>query len=322
MIKRNVLIKTGMFMVALLIMVSLGCSGEKAGAEKDGQKITIGLSEPSLGWPYIAAFVREFKAIVDEMPGVDYIVLSADGNIEKQINDINDLIIENVDIIMVCSLDGEAVIPALAQAHKAGIPVLAVSNMPGKAGEQYIVGYSGPDDYEQGKIAAQIMVDAIGARGNIIVLAGTAGQSTTRLRSEGWNDKMKEIAPDMKILGEQPCDWDGAKEKAAMQAFITKFGNEINGVFCHGSGASGAEAVRDSGMKIPVVCTGLDEASLAAIRDGYLYGTMQQSPYLDAFQAVKLGLSVVNGEDLPEFRNIIPMPVVTMENAADAKADY
>jgi ribose transport system substrate-binding protein len=253
---------------------------------------------------------------------VECIVLSANGDIEKQINDINDLIVEQVDIILVCSLDGEAVIPALAQAHGAGIPVLAVSNMPGKSGEQYLVGYSGPDDYVQGQIAAQIMVDAIGTSGNIIMIEGTAGQSTTLLRAQGWNDKMAEIAPNMKLLASQPCDWDGAKEKAAMQAFVTRYGSTINGVFSQGAGSSIAEAVRDAGLKAPVVCPGADQATLAAIREGYLYGTMQQSPYLDASQAIELALKTVKGDNLPAYRNIIPMPVVTAKNAMDVKADY
>jgi ABC-type sugar transport system substrate-binding protein len=184
------------------------------------------------------------------------------------------------------------------------------------------VGYSGPDDYIQGQIAAEIMVEAIGTSGNIIMIEGTAGQSTTLLRAQGWKDKMAEIAPDMKILAAQPCDWDGAKEKAAMQALITRYGRNINGVFAQGSGASVAEAVRDAGLNAPVVCTGADQATLAAIRDGYLYGTMQQSPYLDASQAIELAIKIVKGEKLESFRNIIPMPVVTAKNANDAEADY
>ncbi|MDR2186223.1 MAG: sugar ABC transporter substrate-binding protein [Treponema sp.] len=315
--------RIALFSILLLAGIFSACTaGQQASKDKKGDKIVIGLSEPNLGWPYIAAFVREFKPIIDGMDNVEAIVLSADGNIEKQINDINDLIVEGVDIILVCSLDGEAVIPALAKAHAAGIPVLAVSNMPGKDGEQYITGYSGPDDYEQGRIAAQIMVDAIGTSGNIIMIEGTAGQSTTLLRAQGWNDKMAGIAPGMKLLASQPCDWDGAKEKAAMQAFVTRYGSQINGVFAQGSGASVAEAVRDAGLNAPVVCTGADVATLEAIKAGYLYGTMQQSPYLDASQAIDLAIKIVGGEKLPAFRNIIPMPAVTAKNVKDIKPDY
>jgi ABC-type sugar transport system substrate-binding protein len=49
---------------------------------------------------------------------------------------------------------------------------------------------------------------------------------------------------------------------------------------------------------------------------------MQQSPYLDASQAIDLALKVVRGEKLPSFRNIIPMPVVTAKNAKDVEPDF
>lgn len=284
--------------------------------------IVIGLSQPSLGWPYIAAFVKEFEPLVAATPGVEAIILSADGSIEKQINDINDLIVQQVDVLLVCSLDGEAVIPALAQAHEAGIPVLAVSNEPGAGGKQYLKGYSGPDDYEQGCIAARIMVDAIGTEGNIVMIEGSAGQSTTLLRAQGWNDTMAEIAPDMVLLASQPCDWDAAKEKAAMQAFITKYGDEIDGVFAQGSGAAVGEVVRDAGLEIPVICTGCKTDTLEAIREGHVYGTMQQSPYIDASQAIELAMKIAKGEDLPSDRVIIPMPIVTSENCWDVEADF
>lgn len=284
--------------------------------------VVIGLSVPSLGWPYIASIVRVYERIAAETDHLKIIVLSADESIEKQVNDINDLIVQDVDIILVCSLDGEAVIPALAAAYAADIPVLAVSNMPGESGWQYLVGYSGPDDYAQGEIAAELMVEAIGTEGNIVMIEGTAGQSTTLLRAEGWRHKTGEIAPNMKIIDSQPCDWDPVKEKAAMQAFITKYGDKIDGVFAQGDGVAAGEVIADAGLNIPVVCTGFKSTTKNAIAKGLVFGTMQQSPVIDAEQAVELALRVVKGQALPEFRNIIPMPIVTAENVADAEPDF
>ena len=150
------------------------------------EEIVIGLSQPSLGWPYIAAYTENFEALVAEESNVSVITLSADASIEKQTNDINDLIVQGVDIILVCSLDGRAVVPAIKAAYDAGIPVLAVSNEPFEEGTQYLSGYSGPDDYEQGRIAADIMIEAIGTEGDIVMIEGTAGQSTTQLRADGF----------------------------------------------------------------------------------------------------------------------------------------
>jgi ribose transport system substrate-binding protein len=298
-----------------------------AGETEPVHQIVIGLSEPSLGWPYIAAFVKELEGVIAKSSAnVKLITLSADGSIEKQTNDINDLIVQGVDIIMVCSLDGQAVIPAIKAAYDAGIPVLAVSNEPFAEGQKYLTAYSGPDDYVQGQIAAEIMVDALKKQGktegNIIMIEGTAGQSTTQLRADGFNTKLAEIAPGVKVIDQQPCDWDSALEKTATQAFITKYGDQIDGIFAQGNGNSVGEAVTEAGLSIPVVCTGLSQANYDGIKSGKVYGTMAQSPFIDASQALELGLKIVNGEPLDQKRYIIPMPVVTSDNISQFTPDY
>ncbi len=290
--------------------------------EEITEEIVIGLSEPSLGWPYIAAFVEEFESLIAKTENVRVITLSADASIEKQTNDINDLIVQDVDIILVCSLDGQAVIPAIKAAYDAGIPVLAVSNEPFEEGRQYLAGYSGPDDYEQGRIAADIMIEAIGTEGDIVMIEGTAGQSTTQLRADGFRDRVAEVGANINIIAQQPCDWDSAKEKTAVQTFLNKYGDQIDGVFAQGGGAAVGEAVSEAGYDIPVVCTGLKSTTYEAIKNGLVYGTMSQSPFLDASQALELALRIVNGEELEEDRYIIPMPVVTQNNIAEFEPDF
>ncbi len=293
-------------------------------------KIVIGVSEPSLGWPYIAAYAEKFTAQLPDHAGVEAIVLSADGDIEKQTNDINDLIVQDVDIILVCSLDGDAVIPALAQASAAGIPVLAISNEPGEGGKQYLKAYAGPDDYVEGQIAAELMLKALGYEGgtqeaiNIIIIEGAAGQSTTQLRRQAWEDYMAKNAPNATVLDSQPCDWDSTKEISAMQAFLTKYGTQINGVFAEGNAAATAEVVAEAGYTIPVVGVGLMQAEKDAITKGILYGVVTQSATADAKLGLETAIAIVKGEMNTDTYNryIIDMPVATSENIAQTEVDY
>ena len=115
------------------------------------------------------------------------------GIFQKQANDIDDLIVQQVDILLVCSLDGTAIVPSLAKAKAAGIPILAVSNEPNEEGQALLEGFSGPDDKEQGRIAARIMAEALGNKGNIVIVEGTPGQSTTLLRSDGFREELKKL---------------------------------------------------------------------------------------------------------------------------------
>src|SRR5437879_5982450 len=101
-------------------------------------KIVIGHSQPNLGWPYIAAVTNALQADAKMIDGVEVVTLSADGDIAKQSSDISTLVNRKVNVLLVTSLDGNAVIPALKAAHDAGIPILAVSNEPADPGKSLL----------------------------------------------------------------------------------------------------------------------------------------------------------------------------------------
>lgn len=287
--------------------------------------IVIGHSQPNLGWPYIAAVTNILEAEAKAMDGVEVVTLSADGDIAKQSSDIGSLVNRKVDVLLVTSLDGNAVIPALKAAHDAGIPILAVSNEPAEPGQALLAGYSGPDDYVQGVIAAELLNDALGGKGGIAIIEGSPGQSTTLLRTQGLKDRLAELKSEIVILGSQTADWNPVKAKDVAQAFLTAYGDELVGVFAQddNSGAAAAEVFKAAGRgDIKVVGTGGTINGLKAIRDGLMYGTMDQSPTTDAKQALEYAIILAKGGTLPEKRNIIPMPKITAENVDQFKGEW
>src|SRR5215475_9389884 len=73
-------------------------------AASGAQKVVIGLSQPNLGWPYIAAYTKAFQEAAARKGNVDVIALSGEGDIAKQSRDMDSLIAKKVNIILVCSL--------------------------------------------------------------------------------------------------------------------------------------------------------------------------------------------------------------------------
>lgn len=287
--------------------------------------IVIGHSQPDLGWPYIAAVTNALKEAVKGKDGVELITLSADSDIAKQSTDIATLVNRKVNVLLVTSLDGNAVIPALKLAHEAGIPILAVSNLPDEAGQNLLAGFSGPDDYTLGVIAAELMHEALDGKGTIAVVEGTPGQSTTRLLNEGFKDSLAKLKSEITIIGSQTADWNPVKAKDVAQAFLTTHGDKLMGVFGHDDilAAAAAEVFKSAGRSdIKVVGTGGTKNGLKAIRDGLMYGTMDQSPTTDAKQALELALKLANGETLAEKRYIIPMPKITAKNVDEFKGEW
>lgn len=287
--------------------------------------VVIGHSQPNLGWAYIAAFTKALEAAAAEKGGVEVVTLSADGDIAKQSNDIDALIARKVDVLLVTSLDGNAVAPALQAAHDAGIPILAVSNEPSEAGQALISGFSGPDDYAQGRIAAELMNDALNGEGKVALIEGSPGQSTTLLRTQGFKDKLAELGSKLEIVDAQTADWNPVKAKAVAENLLTAYGDALKGVFGHddNTAAAAAEVFAEKGRKdIVAVGTGGTINGLKAIRDGLMFGTMDQSPTTDARQALDFALKLANGEALPAKRNIIPMPKITAENVGEFKGEW
>ncbi len=307
---------------SLLAAASCLVPGPAAGQDK----ITIGLSQPNLGWPYIAAYARAFQAAAAKTPGLTVTVTSADGDIAKQSRDMDSLIARKVNVILVCSLDGNAIFPSIKAAKDAGIPVLAVSNEPNAAGSALIAGYSGPDDTVQGALAAEMMHDALGGQGNVVMIEGTPGQSTTLARRKGFEERLKALSSGIKILARQSANWDPVKAKAVTEDFLTTHGERINGLFSQddNTAAAAAETIKAAGKLagIKIIGTGGSKNGIIAIKNGLLYGTIDQSPTADAEQGLRLALDLAKGRAPTEKRNIIPMPKITAANVDKFQGEW
>jgi ribose transport system substrate-binding protein len=313
----------------LIRMSALGAAAAAAmavPAASGAEKVVIGLSQPNLGWPYIAAYTKALQEAAGKKENVEVIVLSADGDIAKQSRDMDSLIAKKVDVILVCSLDGNAIVPSIKAAHDAKIPVLAVSNEPASSANEFLAGYCGPDDYLQGKIAAELLHDALGGKGNIVIIEGTPGQSTTAARNKGLQDRFAELNSNIKLLAKQTANWDPVQAKTVMEDFLTTYGDKINGLFSQddNTAAAAAEAIKAAGKlpAIKVVGTGGSKNGVQAIRDGLVYGTMDQSPSVDAQQGLEIALGIVAGKPPPQKRTIIPMPKITEANVSQFKGEW
>jgi ribose transport system substrate-binding protein len=89
------------------------------------EELTIGWPGPTSASEGVASVERSMKATISELGG-KMIALDAERDVDKQITDIQQLIAQKVDAIVVYPIDAGAVLPAVEQAKKAGIPVVAI----------------------------------------------------------------------------------------------------------------------------------------------------------------------------------------------------
>lgn len=104
-----------------------GDTSSSAPAAKDPKDITIGLSMQTLSAPYFVAQENAVKKKCEEL-GVKCVSMDAQGDVNKQIAGIEDLIAQNVDLIILNPTDPKGMIPSTKACTKAGIPVIIMDN--------------------------------------------------------------------------------------------------------------------------------------------------------------------------------------------------
>jgi ABC-type sugar transport system substrate-binding protein len=119
MMKRRIAFSVGL---ALSLVFALG----QLPVQAQDKKFKVGISLPEAQNPFYVALGRSAVATLKER-GIDATLLSANADVNEQINNINDLVASKVDAILMSPLDTEGPAPAVVNANKAGIPVFMVA---------------------------------------------------------------------------------------------------------------------------------------------------------------------------------------------------
>ena len=283
----------------------------------------IGLTMPGLNVPYFASYIGAWDTATKEY-GVETIVLDAQWDPAKQASQMEDLIASNVDVIVVVATDTQAIIPSLEKAFNAGIPIVASNAAPDESAYKFLACYAGPDDYQEGVIAAEMMAAALEGKGDVVILEGAPGTHPAVYRQKGFVETIEKIAPEIKVLASQPANWQKAMATSIMENWVLKYPN-IDGVFGHDDtlAVGAADAAKAAGITdIVIIGIGGSGEGLAAVKSGDLYGTNLQSPVEDAKLAMEKAVAIANGEEIEDFFYYIPIPKVTMENVDQFEPEW
>ena len=143
--------------------------------EKD--TYTVGFAQTGSNNPWR---LGESKSMQDEAARLGYTLVETNANEDtaKQIADVDSLIAQGVDILIFPPRESQALAPSVMKAKAAGIPVILidrdVDHEIAKPGEDYVT-FIGSDFVDQGRRAAEWLVEATGGEAKIIQLEGTTG---------------------------------------------------------------------------------------------------------------------------------------------------
>ncbi len=266
---------------------------------------------------YQAKYAETAESYTKEL-GLDATVMDPQGDPATQFDQLQDMTSQNLDVIVLWPTSQNALIPAVREAARAGIPVVTSNSPIGEAGRRYIVGHTGPDDCAQAEQSAEMLGDALGGEGNIVVVEGTPGYTVSILRKNCFLDKLEDAYPNIKILASQTAEWNREKAQTVMETYLTQFGDDIDGVYAFddGMGLGVISALQGAGkqpgdVKL-VTCNQFGEG-WDAMKEGWHTGSNKQSPIDDAILAIQTAVKVANGIDIPDLQGI-ETPKVLPEN--------
>ena len=279
----------------------------------------IGISLGSLGNPFFIALSKgaEFEAKKTN-PNVKILTFGYDYDLGKQVQQINNFIAAGVDMILLNPGDPKALRPAIENAQKAGIKVIAVDTYADGADAAVTT-----DNVQAGQISCQYFIDKLNGKGNIIIENGPQVSSVID-RVNGCKAAIAK-APDMKILS---SDQDGKGQRDAgltvMKSLLTRF-PDVQAIFAINDPQTlGSDLAAKQLNRSNIIITSVDgapdiEAALKDPKDPMIQASASQDPYALARKGVDIGVDLLNGKEPAEKITLVPSSLVTRDNVKDYK---
>lgn len=237
---------------------------------------------------------------------------SAGGDVATQATQVDQLINQQVDAIIIVPVQADSLGPQMTAAKEAGIPVIAVNTA--LSDTSGLTSSVLPDDVAAGAQEMEMMAEALGGKGNIVVLQGPLGSSPELDRTKGIEQTLAKY-PDIKILAKDTANWKRDEAVNKVKNWISSFGDQIDGIVAENDdmGLGAVQALAEAGMSVPVV--GIDgiEDGLNAVKNGQFIGSSLQHGRVELAAGLAVAQRVALGESIEKKYTYI-MPAITPDN--------
>lgn len=288
-----------------------------AGDKKD---ITIGLAMAGISSAYLKP-VADFAKQEADTKGVKLILMDAQWDAQKQADQIANLMAQKVDALILNPVDAKSSLPSLKKLKDANIPVVNLNMKVDDNSIDYVKTYVGASMQAEAEMAADMMAEALGGKGNIVIIEGAPGSDAQIYRTKSFQDQLTAKYPDIKVLGIANGAWDRAKAMAAAEDLLTKYPN-IDGIYTHDDNMTiGAiEAAKAAGRadKIKFIGIGGSKAGIEAVKSGDMYGSVTQPPDWEGATSVDAAIDLVNGKEVKSWLRD-PVEMIKKDNVDNFK---
>ncbi len=261
-----------------------------------GYRVALAAQGPTNSWALENEEAFKYHA---EQKGVEVLYASANGDANKQVDNIQQLTSQQPDAMVVVPM-GPGITGQVRAAAAQDIPVvLCAGRLEGDSGAISTVARS----YElQATLWAEWLAKQLGGKGRVAMLSGIAGVPTAEYQKTAA-EKVFEKYPDIKVVTKQYTDWSPTKAKTVAATLV---GKNLDGIWSD-SGISDlgvVEAYQQAGKPVPPLTGDSSNAFLKAVDGKNVKFALSPFPPEQSMQCLDVALAALAGEPVPNVVNV------------------
>lgn len=248
----------------------------------------------------------------------------AQGDVVRQLNQVQGFINQKVDAVIVLPVDTAATANMTRAAVEAKTPLVYVNRHPDERTLPKGVVTVASNDIEAGQLQMRYLAEKLGGKGTLAIIMGDLAQNSTHDRTEGVKQVLKDY-PGIKIVEQQTAEWQRSKGMDLTSNWLLA-GTSFDAIVANNDemAIGAAMALQQAGKaKGEIAIVGIDGLpdGLAAIKRGMLVASVFQDPKAQASVALQAAIKMIKGEPV-ETDVWVPFQLITPEQVAMFEQHY
>ena len=269
-------------------------------------------------------YVRNGLDTAAKQQGVQIQFEDAQGDVVRQLNQVEGFLNQKVDAVIVLPVDTSATANITRAAVAAKTPLVYVNRHPDERTLPKGVVTVASNDIEAGQLQMRFLAEKLGGKGTVAIIMGDLAQNATHDRTEGAKQVLKDF-PGIKVVEQQSAEWQRNKGMDLTSNWLlagTQFDAVIanNDEMAIGAGMALQQAGKAKGEVAIVGIDGLPDG-LAAVKRGLLAASVFQDPKAQAAKAVESAIKMIKGEPI-EAEVWVPFELIKPEQVAMFEQRY
>ncbi len=273
-----------------------------------------------------AKFFNDIRVGAEEAAkkaGVSLQVIDGNNDPAAQVNPVETLTQQKMDGIIMVAIDVKGIVPALQDAAKSGVKVVAVD---AKVQDPSVKAFIGVDNAKAGSdfgdFVGKYIEKQMGGKAKLGII-GALNSFIQNQRKDNFIESIKKIAS---VTIGNTVDGQNVQERAltAAEDLVTS-SPDTNVIYATGEpaliGAIAALESQGATRRVKLFGWDLSNQALKAVDDGFLIGVVQQNPYQEGIEAIGALVKLSRGEEVPSFIDV-PVEFVTKDNIDKYRAAF